>query len=74
MSILFFWSVYFTLDHVYKVKAVFIVVLDRTTGHTLLGNLHYQFNLATKVTYLLLQIDSIGMPTVNKRGYCLMDI
>ena len=31
MSSLFFWFVYFTLDAVYKVKAVFIMVLDRTT-------------------------------------------
>ena len=37
-------TVYFTLDDVYKVKAVFIVVLDRTTGqYPLLGNLHYAF-------------------------------
>ena len=37
MSILFFWFVYFTIDDVYKVKAVFILVLDRTTGkHKLL--------------------------------------
>ena len=40
------WFVYFTLDMVYKVKAVFIVFLDRTTH--ILGNLAYQFNLATK--------------------------
>ena len=31
MSSLFFWFVYFTLDDVYKVKAVFIMDLDRTT-------------------------------------------
>ena len=31
MSSLLFCFVYFTLDDVYKVKAVFIVVLDRTT-------------------------------------------
>ena len=28
---LFFWFVYLTLDDVYKVKFVFIVVLDKTT-------------------------------------------
>ena len=32
MSSLFFWFVYLTLDDVYKVKAVFIEVLDSTTG------------------------------------------
>ena len=32
MSSLFFWSVNFTLDDIYKVTTVFIVVLDRTTG------------------------------------------
>ena len=75
MSSLFFWFVYFTLDDVYKVKAVFLVVLNRARGqYTLLDNSHYQFNLATKITYLFLQIDSIGMPTVNKSGFCLIDI
>ena len=32
MSSLFFWFAYFTLDDIYKVTTVFIVVLDRTTG------------------------------------------
>ena len=32
MSSLFFWFVYFTLDDVYKVNAVFIVVLVRMAG------------------------------------------
>ena len=32
MSSHFFWFVYFTPDDVNKVKAVFIMVLDRTTG------------------------------------------
>ena len=31
MSSISFWLVYFTLDPVYKVKAVFIMVTDRTT-------------------------------------------
>ena len=52
----------FHADDVYKVKAVFIVVLDRTIH--ILGNLHSQFYLATKITYLLLEKDSIEMHTV----------
>ena len=40
MSILFFWFVYFPLDDLYKVKAVFILVLVRTIGkHKFYGNL-----------------------------------
>ena len=53
MSSLFFWFVYFTLDDVFKVKAGFIVVLDRTTGqHKFWAICLNQFNLATKITYL----------------------
>ena len=36
---------YFTLDNIYEVRILFIVVLDRTTGQCpLLGNLDHQFN------------------------------
>ena len=31
VRVVFFWFVYFTLDDIYKVTTVFIVVLDRTT-------------------------------------------
>ena len=44
MRSLFFWFVYLTLDDVYKVNAVFIVILDRTKKTTqILGNLPYVY-------------------------------
>ena len=53
----------------HKVKAVNIV-LDRTKRDTHnLGKLSYQFNLATRITYLFLHKASIGMPSVNKSGF-----
>ena len=56
MSSLFFWFVYFTLNDILKNKGVFFVVLSRTTGqYTLLGNLHCQFNVATKITFIYLK-------------------
>ena len=39
---LFFWFVYFTLDDIYKVKAIFIVFLDGTTGQYDDGTHHLQ--------------------------------
>ena len=60
MSSLFFWFVYFALDHVYKVKAVFIVVLDRTTGrHTFWATYPNQFNLATKI--ILISLNTLNL-------------
>ena len=39
--------VYFTLDYVYKVKAVFIMVLDRTTQ--IMATCLYQFTASYKI-------------------------
>ena len=75
MSSLFFWFVYFTLDDVYKVKVVFILVLVRATGQDkFMVTCLNQFNLSTKSTHLFLQQKGIGMPSVNKSGFCLLDI
>ena len=38
-----FWFVYFMLAAVYKVKAVFILVLDKTTQITLYGGVNSLF-------------------------------
>ena len=74
MSSLFFWFVYVILDDVYKVKAVLIMVEDRTTvQHKIHGNLPFQFYLATKSNISIFTTKGIEMPTVNKSSFCLMD-
>ena len=66
MSNLFFWFVYFTLDNIYKVRIVFIVVLDRTTGQCpLLGNMDYQFkNFKLKLNAFVVKMSSFWIVTV----------
>ena len=61
MSSLFFLFVYFTLDDVYKVKAVFLLVLVRTTGQhkfNILG--HWLFFLTGSVILMELCLQKKG--------------
>ena len=73
MSSLFFWFEYFTLDDVSKVKAVFVMVLDRTTQILWLPAL-VSLHIATKSTYLFRQQKGIGMPSVHNSGYTFLKL
>ena len=59
MSSLCFWFVYFTLHAIYKVKAVFIMVLDRTTQimATCLFRFttNYKINISIIFSFLLVE-------------------
>ena len=74
MSGVFFWFVYFTLDYIYKVRIVFIVILDRTTRQCpLLCNLDYQFYQAVKICIAIFWRDGFGKPIVHKAAFVSMD-
>ena len=71
MSSLFFWFVYFTLDDVYKVKAVFIVVLDKTTGQ------HIIFGQPALISLLVVFVNKVcdfnGI-VFTEKGVCRIEI
>ena len=53
MRSLFFWFVYFTLDDLYKVEAVFIIVLDG--NNTNCGDLPLSVHMVEKISPKSLQ-------------------
>ena len=62
-----FGFVYFTLDDLYKVKAVFIMVLDRITQ--IMATCLYQFTPKFNINiFIKQQRRVIGIPTVHKDG------
>ena len=66
MSSLCFWFVFFTLDAVYKVKAVCIMVLARTTQ--IMATYLYQFTPNYKINIYKMIKGVIGIPTVHRDG------
>ena len=69
MGGLFFWFVFFTPDAVYKAKAVFVMVLDRTT------EIIFSSHLTTKTIFIKQKKGLLGYPlyyNIGKHGNTLV--
>ena len=66
---LFFWFVNFIPDNVYKVKAVFIMVLDRTTQIMATRLYHFTPNYRINISVVSIEFSPLGSLTNMKVSF-----